>query len=54
MEKDDVSFLKQLVSSLEDAEDKLEEAYKKGDSEGFNKVKKFMLGVQRQIKEVLK
>lgn len=53
MEKEDLSFLNQLVSSMEKSEEKLEEAYKKGNSEEFNKAKKFMLQIQKQISEVL-
>lgn len=54
MKVDDIDFINQLVKSLEDSEEKLEEAYKQGDSEAFNNTKKLMLKIQSQLKEVLK
>lgn len=54
MKKEDISFLAQLVESLEDSEKKLEEAYKKQDVDEFNKIKKFMLEMQAQISNTLK
>jgi len=54
MKRSDVSFLVQLVESLEDSQKKLEEAYKKQDFEEFNQVKKFMMGIQKQISDLLK
>ena len=53
MQKGDISFLKQLIKSLEDAEPKLKKAYEKKDSEEFNEVKSFMLKIQKQIEEVI-
>ena len=53
MKKGDISFLKQLVMSLEDAEIKLKKAYEKRDTEEFNEVKSFMLKIQRQIGDIL-
>lgn len=52
--KEDIPFLNQLVKSLEEAELKLEEAYEKKDYEKFNKSKKFMLEIQKQISEAIK
>lgn len=49
-----MAFLRQLIESLEDSERKLEEAYNKKDAYEFNKVKKFMLEIQKQIAEGLK
>ena len=54
MKKEDISFLSQLVNSLEDAELKLEKAYKSKDAEEFNKIKKFMLDIQKQISGILR
>jgi hypothetical protein len=54
MKKGDISFLSQLIKSLEDAESKLKKAYEKKDSDDFNEVKSFMLRVQRQIAGILK
>jgi len=53
MKRSDISFLMQLVESLEDSQKKLEEAYKSQDFEEFNKVKKFMLQIQMQISDTL-
>ena len=54
MKKEDIPFLNQLVKSLEEAESKLEKAYEKKNYEEFNKSKKFMLKVQKQVSEVIK
>lgn len=54
MEKGDLEFLNQLVDSIQEAGDKLEKAYDKKDYEKFDKIKKFILQVQRKISEVLK
>jgi hypothetical protein len=54
MQKEDISFLGQLVNSLEDAEIKLEKAYRERDAEDFNEIKSFMLEIQKQISEILK
>ena len=54
MKKEDISFLKQLIESLEDSELKLEEAYEKKDVAEFNKIKKFMLEIQQQIVGAMK
>ncbi len=54
IKKEDIQFLKQLVKSLEEAESKLEKAYKKKDYEKFNKSKKIMLKIQKQIEEIIK
>ncbi len=54
MKKGDISFLKQLVKSLEDAESKLKKAYEKRDVDEFNEVKSFMLKLQKQIADILK
>ncbi len=54
LKKEDISFLNQLVKSLEESELKLEKAFEKKDSEEFNKSKKFMMKIQKQISEVIK
>ena len=41
MKKEDISFLNQLIRSIEESEIKLEEAYKKKDVDSFNKIKIF-------------
>ena len=54
MKKEDISFLTQLVNSLEDAELKLERAYKSKDAKEFNRIKKFMSNIQKQISGILR
>lgn len=54
MQKEDISFLKQLIKSLEDAESKLKKAYENGDSGRFNEIKRFMLKIQKQIANTIK
>ena len=45
----DTSFLLQMVKSLDELETRLEDYYKSGDAENFNKTKKTMLDVQKRI-----
>lgn len=54
MKKGDIPNLNQLVKTLEQLESKLEEDYKKKDSENFNNSKKMMLKIQNQISRILK
>ena len=54
MKKEDISFLRQLVGSLGEAEAKLERAYNEKNIERFNKIKKIMLNTQEQIKRIVK
>lgn len=53
IKEENIDFLKQLVVSLKKAEPKLVEAYKSKDPEYFNKVKKFVIEVQKKISEVI-
>jgi hypothetical protein len=53
MEKEEINFLNQLVSSLEEAEKELEESYRKKDLEKFSKTKKFIMDVQIKIGEIV-
>ncbi len=53
MEKE-ASILIQLSKSLEEAEIKLETAYKEKDYDGFNKSKKLILEIQKNITERIK
>lgn len=48
-----MDFLKQLVSSLSIAEERLEEAYNQGSYDDFNKIKKFILNIQRRIEVII-
>jgi len=52
--REEISFLSQLVKTIEEAELKLEEAYEKKDYESFNKSKKFILKMQEKISEIVK
>ncbi|MCK5149353.1 hypothetical protein KAJ87_00310 [Candidatus Pacearchaeota archaeon] len=54
MKKEDLLFLNQLIHSFEEAEPKLEKYYKKKDNEKFNKAKKIMLQIQKQISETIR
>ena len=53
MDIESISFLNQLVDSLEKAGVRIEEAYKKRDYEEFEKLKKFILQVQKKIFEAM-
>ncbi len=54
IKKEEVSFLNQLIKSMEEAEISLEEAYQKKDYDNFNKSKKIMLRIQKQIADMIK
>lgn len=51
MEEVGVLFLNQLVSSMETAIKKLEEAKNSKDKESFNSAKKLILEIQKKIEE---
>ena len=51
---DELSFLGQMVISLEEAEVKLEEAYKKKKPEQFRSIKEFILKLNKKISEAIK
>ncbi len=52
MKKEDVLFLNQLVNSLDEACVNLERSYKRGNADRFNKSKKLMLKIQREISDI--
>ncbi len=54
MKKEEILFLGQLISSLEEAEKNLEKSYEKGDYENFNRFKKIMLRLQNEIYNIIK
>ena len=54
MKKEDIPFINQLIKSLEETELKLEEAYEKKDYEEFNRSKKLILQIQKQISNIIK
>lgn len=47
-------FLSQLINSLVESEEKLEKANAVKDYEAFNKSKKIMLNIQKEISDALK
>ena len=49
--EENVSLLRQLVNSLDESENKLEEYYKNNDPDNFNKTKKFILQLTNKISE---
>ena len=54
MKKEEILFLNQMIKSLEESEEKLEESYKKRNYEDFNKTKKVMLRIQEEISKIIK
>ena len=54
MRGEDIVFLVKLITSLEEAQIQLEDAYVKNDVARFNQLKKFILDIQNKISEVLK
>lgn len=49
-----ISSINQLVMTLEEAELKLEQAYKKNNPEQLKSIKEFILKIQKKISEELK
>jgi hypothetical protein len=54
MKREEVLFLNQLIKSLEEAERSMEKAYSRRDSLNFNKSKRIMLRIQKEISEMTK
>ena len=54
MEKREIQYIAQLINTLEQSEVKLEKADREKNTGEFNRVKKFILQIQRKISEVLK
>jgi len=54
METEEISFLRQLIRSLEDSIMNLEKSYEKKDFDNFNKSKKMMLKIQKEISDMIK
>jgi uncharacterized ferredoxin-like protein len=54
MKKEESLFLNQLVNSLEEASEKLKKYYERRDSENFNKSKKIILKIQKEISDIIK
>lgn len=49
-----ISFLNQLIMTLEGAESKLEEAYRKNNPEQVKAIKEFIIKIQKKISEEIK
>ena len=54
MKQEEIDFLIQLISSIEEANSNLEGFYKSRDYERFAQAKKFILGGQKKILGILK
>jgi hypothetical protein len=54
MENDEGIFLNQLINALMESEEQLEKANAGKDYESFNKSKKVMFMIQKEIADVLK
>lgn len=50
---ENLSLLNQLIETLGESVEKLEDAYEKRDSELFNQMKKFAMLTQNRIDEVI-
>ena len=53
MKKDGEELLEQMIKSLEEASDILDESYKSRDYGKFNKAKKIILQIQDKILEIV-
>jgi hypothetical protein len=54
MKRGDMSFLRQLINSLEEAEAKLEQSYRNNDFAAFNRTKRTILQIHEKISEIIK
>ncbi len=54
MKKEDILFFNQLVKSLEDAGKSLQQSYEKMNYRRFNKSKKIMFQIQKEISDIIK
>ncbi len=53
MKKEGVILLEQMIKSLEEANDILDEAFQKNDAQKFNSAKKLILQIQNKISEII-
>ncbi len=53
MKKEDAEIIEQLIKSLREASDILDESYAKNDFQKFNQAKKLVLQIQNKILEIL-
>ena len=54
MDKTQIAFLKQLLKSIGETEEKVSDSLAKKDAEKFNKSKKLFIEIQNKISEVVK
>jgi hypothetical protein len=53
IKKEEIPHLDQLIDTLEIAMERLEEYHKEKDVENFNKTKKFIMDIQKQIRGIV-
>jgi hypothetical protein len=53
LKSEDLSFLNQIVVSIEQAEIKLEQAYRKKRVDQFNAIKQFIIKLNKKVLEVV-
>lgn len=54
IKEDNISFLNQLVGTLESSFEEFKRAYEKKDSENFNEIKRTLIQTQKKILEIIK
>jgi hypothetical protein len=54
MKQEEILFLNQLIKSLEEAEKNLEKSYNKQNLDNFNKSKRVMIQIQKEISDMIK
>ena len=54
MKKEDISSLIKLIKDLEDSFSKFEKAYQEEDTPNFNKFKKNIIQIQKEMFEIVK
>lgn len=52
--KEEAQVLMQLITAIDEAQEKLEEMYLQRNLEGFDNVKKFIQNAQQKISEIIK
>ena len=53
MKKEEIAIVAQLLTGMKDSIEKLEEAKRKRDLEGFDEAKKELLNFQKQIDQII-
>jgi len=52
MKKEDDEMIEQIIKSLKEAGDILDESYKRNDFQKFNQAKKLILQIQKEVSEM--